>query len=103
MNQETRQNTSQETRLETNKPEDSKKPERDTALRDHIKARITRKPNRIIKRSFIESAMFPEDSASRANTGTIGRRSAAVRSARADAPGTTRRLSSAPRTTGGGR
>lgn len=47
----------QETRLETNKPEDSKKPERDTALRDHIKARITRKPNRIIKRSFIESAM----------------------------------------------
>ena len=53
MNQETRQNTSQETRLETNKPEDSKKPERDTALRDHIKARITRKPNRIIKRSFI--------------------------------------------------
>ena len=57
MNQETRQKTSQETRLETNKPEDSKKPERDTALRDHIKARITRKPNRIIKRSFIESAM----------------------------------------------
>ena len=53
MNQETRQNTSQE----TNKSEDSKKPERDTALRDHIKARITRKPNRIIKRSFIESAM----------------------------------------------
>ena len=48
----------QETRLETNKPEDSKKPERDTALRDHIKARITRKPNRIIKRSFIESAMW---------------------------------------------
>ena len=48
MNQETRQKTSQETRLETNKPEDSKKPERDTALRDHIKARITRKPNRII-------------------------------------------------------
>ena len=47
----------QETRLETNKSEDSKKPERDTALRDHIKARITRKPNRIIKRSFIESAM----------------------------------------------
>lgn len=42
---------------ETNKPEDSKKPERDTALRDHIKARIIRKPNRIIKRSFIESAM----------------------------------------------
>ena len=31
--------------------------EKDTALRDHIKARITRKPNRIIKRSFIESAM----------------------------------------------
>ena len=47
----------QETRQETNKPENSKKPEKDTALRDHIKARITRKPNRIIKRSFIESAM----------------------------------------------
>lgn len=47
----------QEIRQETNKPENSKKPEKDTALRDHIKARITRKPNRIIKRSFIESAM----------------------------------------------
>ena len=28
-----------------------------TAMRDHIKRRITRKPNRVIKRSFIESAM----------------------------------------------
>lgn len=37
--------------------QETNKPERDTALRDHIKARITRKPNRIIKRSFIESAM----------------------------------------------
>ena len=27
------------------------------AMRDHIKRRITRKPNRVIKRSFIESAM----------------------------------------------
>ena len=30
---------------------------KDTALHDHIKARITRKPNRLMKRSFIESAM----------------------------------------------
>lgn len=30
---------------------------KDTALRDHIKARITRKPHRMMKRSFIESAM----------------------------------------------
>lgn len=30
---------------------------KDTALHDHIKARITRKPNRVLKRSFIESAM----------------------------------------------
>ena len=37
--------------------QDTKKPKKDTALRDHIKARITRKPNRIIKRSFIEAAM----------------------------------------------
>ena len=29
----------------------------DTALHDHIKARIKRKPNRLMKRSFIESAM----------------------------------------------
>ena len=29
----------------------------DTALHDHIKARIIRKPSRVIKRSFIESAM----------------------------------------------
>ncbi len=36
---------------------DTYKPKKDTALHDHIKARITRKPNRIIKRSFIESAM----------------------------------------------
>ena len=28
-----------------------------TAMRDHIKRRITRKPNRVIKRSFIESAI----------------------------------------------
>lgn len=34
--------------------EDKKK---DTALHDHIKARIVRTPNRVIKRSFIESAM----------------------------------------------
>ena len=30
---------------------------KDTALHDHIRARIKRKPNRIMKRSFIESAM----------------------------------------------
>lgn len=30
---------------------------KDTALREHIKARLTRKPNRVIKRSFIEAAM----------------------------------------------
>ena len=30
---------------------------KDTALHDHIKARIKRKPNRMMKRSFIESAM----------------------------------------------
>lgn len=30
---------------------------KDTTLHDHIKARIIRKPNRVIKRSFIESAM----------------------------------------------
>lgn len=30
---------------------------KDTALRDHIKARIVRKPNRVMKRSFIESAL----------------------------------------------
>ena len=36
---------------------DTYKPKKYTALHDHIKARITRKPNRIIKRSFIESAM----------------------------------------------
>lgn len=30
---------------------------KDTALRDHIKARITRKPHRLMKRSFIETAM----------------------------------------------
>ena len=30
---------------------------KDTALHDHIKARIKRKPNRLMKRSFIESAM----------------------------------------------
>ena len=30
----------QEIKQETNKPENSKKPEKDTALRDHIKARI---------------------------------------------------------------
>ncbi len=30
---------------------------KDRALRDHIKARITRKPRRMMKRSFIESAM----------------------------------------------
>lgn len=33
------------------------KTQHDTALHDHIKARITRKPNRVIKRSFIESSM----------------------------------------------
>ena len=44
----------QDTNQETNKP---RIPQKDTALHDHIKARITRKPNRIIKRSFIESAM----------------------------------------------
>lgn len=36
------------------KEADSKK---DTALRDHIKSRITRKPHRVMKRSFIESAL----------------------------------------------
>ena len=30
---------------------------KDTALHDHIRARIKRKPNRVMKRSFIESAM----------------------------------------------
>ena len=30
---------------------------KDTALHDHIRARIKRKPNRLMKRSFIESAM----------------------------------------------
>lgn len=30
---------------------------KDTALSDHIKSRITRKPSRVIKRSFIEAAM----------------------------------------------
>lgn len=30
---------------------------KDTALRDHIKVRITRKPRRVMKRSFIEAAM----------------------------------------------
>lgn len=30
---------------------------KDTALNDHIRARIKRKPNRLMKRSFIESAM----------------------------------------------
>ena len=44
----------QDTNQEINKP---RIPQKDTALHDHIKARITRKPNRIIKRSFIESAM----------------------------------------------
>ena len=29
----------------------------ESALRFHIKRRLTRKPNRVIKRSFIESAM----------------------------------------------
>ena len=31
--------------------------EKDTALHDHIRARITRKPSRLMKRSFIESAL----------------------------------------------
>ena len=31
--------------------------DKDTALHDHIRARIKRKPNRVMKRSFIESAM----------------------------------------------
>ena len=31
--------------------------DKDTALHDHIRARIKRKPNRMMKRSFIESAM----------------------------------------------
>ena len=31
--------------------------DKDTALHDHIRARIKRKPNRLMKRSFIESAM----------------------------------------------
>lgn len=44
----------QDKNQDTNKP---RIPQKDTALHDHIKARITRKPNRIIKRSFIESAM----------------------------------------------
>lgn len=35
----------------------SKETIKDTALKDHIKARITRKPHRVMKRSFIESAM----------------------------------------------
>ena len=30
---------------------------KDTALHEHIRARIKRKPNRLMKRSFIESAM----------------------------------------------
>ena len=33
--------------------QETNKPERDTALRDHIKARITRKPNRIIDRKSV--------------------------------------------------
>lgn len=36
---------------------DKKAKKKDTALREHIKARLTRKPNRVIKRSFIEAAM----------------------------------------------
>lgn len=36
---------------------DKKEKKKDTALREHIKARLTRKPNRVIKRSFIEAAM----------------------------------------------
>ena len=44
----------QDKNQDTSKP---RIPQKDTALHDHIKARITRKPNRIIKRSFIESAM----------------------------------------------
>ena len=39
------------------KRKDCKSAQPDTALHDHIKARITRTPNRVIKRSFIESAM----------------------------------------------
>lgn len=30
---------------------------KDTDLHEHIRARIKRKPNRLMKRSFIESAM----------------------------------------------
>ena len=33
------------------------KSNQESALRFHIKRRLTRKPNRVIKRSFIESAM----------------------------------------------
>ncbi len=36
---------------------DKKAKKKDTALREHIKARLTRKPNRVIKRSFIKAAM----------------------------------------------
>lgn len=43
-------NTKQESKAMNNET-------KDTTLHDHIKARITRKPNRVIKRSFIESAM----------------------------------------------
>ena len=48
------ENTKNNTENTKNNTMDAKK---DTALRDHTKARITRRPNRVIKRSFIESAM----------------------------------------------